>query len=105
MNTIIKEVKWNMLNYVELDEMMKDLIYLDKLNKFFKNNGLTVETATIEDFYAFIAESHKGEIDRRTGKPISSISYTGDLEKINDLVYTYRKLKVILESLLENEVL
>ena len=94
-----------MFNNYELDEMMKDLAYLDKLNKFFKNNGLTVETATTEDFYAFIAESHKGEIDRRTGKPISSISYSGDMDKISDLIFRYRKIKVIIQSLMENDCL
>lgn len=94
-----------MLNYAELNEMMKDLAYLAKLNKFFKNNGLTVETATTEDFYAFIAESHKGEIDRRTGKPITSINYTSDLANIRELIFKYRKIKVIMETCLELEVL
>lgn len=94
-----------MFNNYELDEAIADLIYLGMLDKHLQERGVTLSTATQEDFYSFIRMSHEGELDRRTGKPISSISYSGDMGKINDLVCKYRKLKTIVEYLLNNEVL
>ena len=94
-----------MFNNYELDEAIKDLVYLGRLDKHLQERGVTLATATQSDIYDFIRVSHAGEIDRRTGKPITSISYTGDLEKINDLVCKYKKMKKIIQLVLENEVL
>lgn len=93
------------MNDYQLNEMLQDLKYLSKLDKHLKESGVTLATATQSDIYSFITKSHEGEIDYYTGKPITGINYTGDLEKINDLVCKYRKLKTVVEYLLENEVL
>lgn len=94
-----------MFNHYQLDTAIQELVYLEKLDKHLQEKGVTLATATQSDIYDFIRVSHEGEIDRRTGKPISSISYTGDLEKINDLVCKYKKMKKIIQLVLENEVL
>lgn len=93
-----------MHNY-QLDEILKDLIYLSKLDKFFKDRGITIDKAEQSDFYSFITKSHEGEIDYYTGKPITSISYTEDMGKINDLVCKYNKLKTVVKYLMEIECL
>ena len=94
-----------MFNHYELDTAIQDLVYLGRLDKHLKEKGVTLSTATQSDIYDFIRVSHAGELDRRTGKPISSISYTEDMAKINDLVVKYRKLKTVVEYLLEIEVI
>lgn len=93
------------MNDYQLNEMLQDLKYLSKLDKYLREKGITIQSATQQDFYSFITESHKGEIDYYTGKPITGISYTEDMTKINDLVVKYRKLKTIIELITENEVL
>ena len=92
------------MNYVELNEMLKDVLYLSRLDSFLKSRGLTIETATKQDFYGFITQEEEGKLDYYTQQPVG-VNYTQGLQKINELVPKYRKLKVILENLLENEVL
>ena len=93
-----------MLNYVELGEFNKDVLYLANLGKFFKSRGVTLRTATQEDYYAFITKEEGGKTDYYTHKPLP-INYTEGMQKIHDLVEKYTMLKVALELLLENEVL
>lgn len=94
-----------MFNHYELDAMLKDMRYLNKLDHHLKEKGVTIATATQSDLYSFITESHEGEIDYYTGKPVSSISYTEDMGKINDLICRYRKLKTVIQYLMENDCL
>ena len=93
-----------MLNYVELGEFNKDVLYLANLGKFFKSRGVTLRTATQEDYYAFINKEEGGKTDYYTQKPVP-INYTEGMQKIHDLVEKYTMLKVALELLLENEVI
>lgn len=93
-----------MLN-LDLNQILKDILYLNRLSSHLRQNGLTLETATKEDFYNFIRAENCNKIDYYTGKPVTSISYDAELQKIDELVSKYRKLKVIITSLLDNEVL
>lgn len=93
-----------MFNYAELNEMLKEVLYLGRLDKFLRSIGKTIETAGKEDFYSFIMKEEQGKTDYYTGKPIP-VNYTADMDKIQDLIFRYRKLKVIISSLMENEVL
>ena len=92
------------MTYVELNEMLKEVLYLSRLGNFLKDRGLTIETATQQDFYGFITKEEAGKLDYYTGKPVG-VNFTQGLAKIDELVPKYRKLKVIIENLLENEVL
>lgn len=94
-----------MLNYVELNEMLKELLYLNRLSTYLKDNGLTIESATTEDFYGFIGKEESGKIDYYTGKPVTNVNYSAGMDKIQDLVCKYRKLKTALEYLMENNCL
>ena len=93
------------MNYMEINQMLADVLYLNRLSAHLRENGLTIESATKEDFYNFIRAENCNKIDYYTGKPVTSIGYDSELQKIEELVSEYRKLKVILENLLENEVL
>ena len=92
------------MTYVELNEMLKEVLYLSRLGNFLKDRGLTIDTATQQDFYSFITKEEQGKLDYYTQKPVP-VSYTAGMQKIEELVPKYRKLKVIVENLLENEVL
>ena len=91
------------MNYVELNQMLADVLYLSRLDKFLRGRGLTIESATKQDFYSFITNEEQGKLDYY-GRPVD-VNYSSGLQRINDLVSNYRKLKVIIENLLENEVL
>ena len=90
---------------LDLNKMLQDVLYLNRLSAHLKENDLTIESATKEDFYNFIRAENCNKIDYYTGKPVASISYDAELQKIEELVLEYRKIKNIMELLLENEVL
>lgn len=92
------------MNYVEINQMLQDVLYLSRLNNFLKGRGLTIETATKQDFYGFITKEEEGKLDYYTQQPVP-VNYTSGLARIEELVSKYRKLKAIIENLLENEVL
>ena len=94
-----------MFNHYELDEMLKDVLKLKKLEVHLKSKGKTIETATKEDFYEFIGNETRSKIDYYTGKPVTTVDYSTGMAELNDLIVKYRKIKVILTDLMENEVL
>lgn len=92
------------MNYIEINEMLEEVLYLSRLGNFLKDKGLTIETATQQDFYSFITKEEQGKIDYYTGQPVP-VNFSAGIKKIEELVSKYRKIKVIVENLLENEVL
>lgn len=90
------------MNSVEIDAVLKDVMYLSRLNQFLKENNLTIENASKEDIYKFITKEEQGKTDYYTGQPIP-VNYSAGLDKIGELIFKYRRVKSILELLMEND--
>lgn len=92
-----------MLNILEIQQITKDLQTLNRLDKYLKDLGKKFEELTMEEMYHFIGNEHRDEIDRY-GNPVS-VAYNSETERIVGIVEYYRKIKLIVELLLEAEVL
>lgn len=91
-----------MLNSLEIKQMIDDLQYINRLDKYLKEIGKKIEDVTQQDLYGFIGQEYQGKKDRY-GNPIS-IGYGSEAQRIFELVEYYRKIKLITE-LLEVDIL
>lgn len=88
------------MNILELNEFVKDMQYLARLQKHLEGLGIHYKDTTQADLFSFIHEEFDGVQDRFNVQV--PIDYSSELSKIISLMEHYKKVKCGLELLMEN---